>query len=157
MANFANSLKGEIARVARKEVKSDLLAIRKTVGAQRSEIATLKKQIKDLIANIKKAPKEPRPATAKSDSPKSAPGRKRQPPGPATLTNFREKVGISQTQLAKLLGVSIVSVYKWEAGKTRPRAAQVGKILEVVKLGKRAVAAQLSGKTQSSEVESALE
>lgn len=144
MTNFANSLKSEIARVARKEIKSDLQALRKTVGSQRSDISALKKQIKQLTALVKSSQKQtkaqatPEAETAKPD------GRKRQPPGPATLTAFRAKVGITQAQLAKLLEVSAVSVNQWEAGKTRPRTAQVSKIVEVVKLGKRAVAAKLN-------------
>ncbi len=143
MTSFANSLKSEIARVARKEIKSDLQALRKTVGGQRSDIAALKKQVKQLTALLKYSQKQTKLSTKPETVATKPGGRKRQPPGPATLTAFRAKVGITQAELAKLLNASVVSVNKWEAGKTRPRAAQVDKIVQVVKLGKRAVAAQL--------------
>lgn len=151
MTNFANSLKSEIARVARKEVKTDLQALRKTVGSQRSDIAALKKQIKQLTVLLKNSQKQPKAPVETAAVAASQDGRKRQPPGPGTLTAFRAKVGITQAQLAELLGVSAVSVYQWEAGKTRPRAAQVAKIVQVVKMSKRAVMAQLNSKSKDTE------
>ncbi len=48
MPNFSGSFKSEVARVARKELKSDFLSLRKTTGAQRAEIAVLKRQLKSL-------------------------------------------------------------------------------------------------------------
>jgi DNA-binding transcriptional regulator YiaG len=41
--------------------------------------------------------------------------------------------------MATLLGVSYLSVHKWEAGASKPRAAQLQKIAVVMKLGKREV------------------
>ena len=52
MTTFADSLKKEIARVARKELRDELGALRKTALQQRSEIAALKKQIKALQAQM---------------------------------------------------------------------------------------------------------
>jgi hypothetical protein len=43
MSSLINSLKSEIARVARKELKDELLALRKASAAHRSEIAALKR------------------------------------------------------------------------------------------------------------------
>ena len=47
--------------------------------------------------------------------------------------------------MAKILGVSALSVYKWESGKTRPRARQIEAIASLRKMGKREALARLEG------------
>ena len=53
MNSFTNALKAEIARVARKELKDELLALRKAVTAHRSEIAALKRELKSLRTQLR--------------------------------------------------------------------------------------------------------
>src|SRR5664279_3783733 len=48
MPNIAAILKIEISRVARKEVRGEVLAIKKAVSAHRSEIAAQKRRIHEL-------------------------------------------------------------------------------------------------------------
>jgi transcriptional regulator with XRE-family HTH domain len=45
--------------------------------------------------------------------------------------------------VAKLLGVSALSVYKWESGKTRPRAKQIEAIATLRGMGRREAAKRL--------------
>ena len=52
-------------------------------------------------------------------------------------------LGLTQAELATLLGVSYLSVHKWEGGKAQPRAVQLQKIAAVMKMGKREAAKQL--------------
>ena len=143
MTTFADTFKGEIARVARKVLKADLQALRKTLSTQRTEIASLKKQLKAVSAKAK--PAKSVAATTKEATPATASRRgKATAFGPATLADYRAKVGISQAQMASLIGASTLSVHKWEKGKATPRAAQLAKISEVLKLGKRAALAKLA-------------
>ena len=44
---------------------------------------------------------------------------------------------MSQKEMAQLLDVSPLSVYKWETGKVTPRAAQLQRVREVLKMGVR--------------------
>ena len=144
MSNFADSLKSEIARVARKELKSDVLSLRKMAGAQRSEIAALKRQLKSLASHMKSVERQVKSGASKSTvdtEPVVKPARSSF--APATLTNYRAKLGITQVQLARLLGASALSVRRWEAGNVQPRSAQRARIASVVKLGKRLAMAQL--------------
>jgi hypothetical protein len=53
MPNIANVLKAEIARVARKEVRAEVQDLKKTVVAQKAEVATLKRRVLDLEKTIK--------------------------------------------------------------------------------------------------------
>jgi DNA-binding transcriptional regulator YiaG len=50
--------------------------------------------------------------------------------------------------MAILLGVSNQSVYHWETGKSKPRAAQLQAIAAVRKLGKKEVAQRLAAHAQ---------
>src|SRR4029450_13563690 len=54
-----------------------------------------------------------------------------------SLASQRRRLGLSAAALAKLLGVSALSVYKWESGNTRPRAKQVEAIASLRKMGKK--------------------
>lgn len=144
MSSLINALKSEIARVARKELKDELQALRKATTAHRSEIAALKRQVKTLASALK--------ATTRASRANSKPEATEEPaakPGirfsAARLAALRTKFGITQAQMATLLGVSYLSVHKWEAGASKPRAAQLQKIAAVMKLGKREVQKTLLG------------
>lgn len=53
MTTFAASLKKEIARVARKELRYEISALRKGSAAHKSEIASLKRTLRSLELQIK--------------------------------------------------------------------------------------------------------
>lgn len=144
MSSLINSLKSEIARVARKELKQELLALRKTVTAHRSEIAGLKRQVKSLASALKSAVKAPRASQQRGASTSGHETAARQVRYSAErLTALRTKFGISKAQMATLLGVSYLTVHKWETGDAKPRAAQLQKIAAVAQLGKREVKKKL--------------
>ena len=48
MTAFSESFRSEVARIARKENKGEMSSLRKTATNQRAEIATLKRDLKDL-------------------------------------------------------------------------------------------------------------
>lgn len=147
MTTFADSLKKEIARVARKELRDEIAALRKTSAIQRSEMAALKKQLKALQAQVHKLGKETRRTQAvrampaidqgvKPNQPRGKPGRKVVFTA-ERLKAQRARLGFTQEQMAKLLEVSSLSIWKWESGGSVPRASRVPHILERLGLGKR--------------------
>ena len=60
-----------------------------------------------------------------------------------SLIAQRRRLGLSAAAMARLLGVSALSVYKWESGNTRPRAKQIEAIAALRSMGKREVAQRL--------------
>lgn len=146
MTTFAASLKKEIARVARKELRDEISALRKGSITYRSEIASLKRKLKSLETQVKALNRampraEPeRKAIAKVHSAK--PGRKIIF-GAAEFLALRQQLSFTQAQMAKLVGASALSIYKWESGQVTPRAAQLEKILAVRKIGKREALARV--------------
>lgn len=148
MSPIANALKQEIARVARKELKDEITSLRKLTTAHRSEIAALKREIKALQGVVKGVQKgQARQTTAPQAEPEEgAPPKRRGKQAEFSaeqLVAHRAQLGITQAQMAQLIGASALSVYKWESGKVQPRAAQREQIATAMKLGKRAVKAKL--------------
>ena len=60
------------------------------------------------------------------------------------LRSHRAKLGLSAENYAKLVGVSGLSIYKWEAEKSHPRSAQIRALAGIRQLGKRAALDRLS-------------
>ena len=143
MSTFADQLKSEIARIAKKEVRAEIQALKKASAVYRGEIAALKRRIAGLEAQLKKLSKGAGLAKvleiAEEDSGAALRFRV------AGFAALRKKLGISAADMGKLMGVSAQSVYHWETGKTKPRASQLAAISAVRKMGKKAVAAKLAG------------
>ena len=47
------------------------------------------------------------------------------PPFGATLKALRKKAGLSQTQLAEKIGVSLLTLFRWEKGERQPRVDEI--------------------------------
>jgi DNA-binding transcriptional regulator YiaG len=151
MSTFADSLKSEIGRVARKELKAELLSLRKSTTSHRSEIAALKRDVKALTTALRATQRAlPKPDTAQATeqgaevTSKLKPKAKVEGFDSASFAALRQSLGITQAQMATLVEASPLSVYKWESGKVIPRAAQLERIHAVGKMGKRAVANRLA-------------
>jgi DNA-binding XRE family transcriptional regulator len=147
MSTIADALKQEIARVARKELKGEIAALRKLTSAHRSEIAALKRDIKALSGVVKGVQKGlNRPVASRPPVPEKALAKPKSASAEFNaeqLAAHRAELGLTQAQMAQLIGASSLSVYKWESGKVQPRAAQMELIAAALKLGKRAVKAKL--------------
>lgn len=141
MPNLATALKVEIARIARKELRGDLDSLKKASASYRREIAALKRRNADLERQLKQAVKGAPRAPVKSLEMNSDERQLRF--SPARLASQRQKLGLSAADFAKLIGVSSLSVYKWEKGQTRPRRAQLEAIASVRGIGKREALAKL--------------
>jgi len=142
MPNIGSVLKTEISRVSRKEVRSETQALKKSVSQYRAQIADLKRRMQALEQQVKRlgkvttriaAPQAAAEAEAESHLRFSAKG----------LASQRKRLGLSAAAVARLLGVSALSVYKWESGKTRPRARQIEAIATLRGMGRREAAKRL--------------
>lgn len=146
MNTFSNAFRAEVVRMARKELKPELQAMRKALASHRSEIAALKRDVKALTSQFK-ATQRTAKAPAKTSAPEQAPARKggrKWVLKSDVLIAKRAEFGLSQKEMARLLQASALSVYKWETGKVNPRAAQLERIREVLHMGKRKALAALA-------------
>jgi DNA-binding transcriptional regulator YiaG len=141
MPNLATALKTEIARIAKKELRGDIEALKKASASYRREIAALKRRNADLERQLKQAVKGASRSPVTSEETNSEERQLRF--SPARLASQRQRLGLSAADFAKLIGVSSLSVYKWEKGQARPRRAQLEGIASVRGIGKREALARL--------------
>ena len=133
MTTFANQLKSEIARIAKKEARGETAQLKRASAHYRSDIAALKRHIAALETALKKLTKSQSHQATPVEEEASTALRFRAD-GFATL---RKKFGMSAAQMGQLIGVSAQSVYHWEAEKSRPRASQLPAIAAARKLSKK--------------------
>jgi DNA-binding transcriptional regulator YiaG len=141
MPNIGSVLKSEISRVSRKEARGETQALKKSVSQYRAQIADLRRRMQALEQQVRRLGK----VTTRIAAPKEA-GAEPQAHlrfSAKGLAAQRKRLGLSAAAVAKLLGVSALSVYKWESGKTRPRARQIEAIATLRGMGRREAAKRL--------------
>ncbi len=130
MLNLATALKVEIQRLARKEVKAQTSAMKKASSQHRRDIAELKRQIRDLtkeVAYLRKQ-EQRREGTKATANVRFS---------PSWVKAHREKLELSAADYGALVGVSAMTIYNWEKGKTKPRQEQLAAWAAIRGLGKR--------------------
>ncbi len=141
MPNLSTILKGEITRLARKEIKAACEPIRKANAGYRKEIAELKRHVALLDRDLKAASK---PDKAQTMDGEASSGNTRF--SAKGLKSLRAKLGLSAADFGLLIGASGQSIYNWETGKSVPRAAQQAALASVRGLGKREAAKRLASR-----------
>lgn len=140
MPNIGTVLKSEVSRVARKEVRGETQGLKKSISQYRTQLADLRRRTQALEQQIKRLQKgKGSPAQPEADDEQGAHLRF----SAKGLATHRRRLGLSAAALARLLGVSALSVYKWESGKVRPRAKQIEAIAALRGMGKREAAERL--------------
>ncbi|HBP0979008.1 helix-turn-helix transcriptional regulator [Comamonas sp. Y6] len=157
MTAFSESFRSEVARIARKDNKKEMSSLRKAVMSQRGDVAALKRDVKELAGQVRSLAKalERAMATAERRPPQQpVEGASGQVTGKRRKRAFvfshealaakRKAFGMTQNEMARLLGVSTLSVYKWEKGQVTPREAQLVRVREVLKMGVREARKQIA-------------
>lgn len=116
MANIASILKEEISRIARKEVRGEVAALKKASTTHRTEIAALKRRTSELEKQVKALTRiraKSNRVAVKDASPKvisfSAKG----------LASQRKRLDLSVENCGLLVGASGQAIYNWESGMDR--------------------------------------
>jgi DNA-binding transcriptional regulator YiaG len=144
MGKMEKMLKSEITRLAKKQSRAtclplarDVRGLKRTVSALRKTVAVLAKLGAELQAqrtteraNLAAAPEEVKAARL----------------SPLLIKKLRARLGITQGELATLLGVSTSAVCSWEYGRAKPEDRNREAMVALRKLGKREVAGILDTK-----------
>ena len=135
MTNLAGTFKVEMARIGRKEMRTQIEALKKSNSTNRAEIAFLKKRAGSLEREVKLLIKAlPRKSPDLLDRSEHV-----QRFSPKGLASHRQRLGLSAADAGLLLGTSGQSIYNWKAGTSRRRAS----ILRRLQLFEKWVNAQL--------------
>jgi DNA-binding transcriptional regulator YiaG len=146
MGKFESTIKAEIMRLAKREVRGSFFPLRREVYSLRLKLSGL---IKSFIAMERQA-KDVLQEQAKKKlelqaSPEEVKGSRLTP---QRIRLMRNKLGISQKELGTLLDVSIGAVGMWEKGKFSPSAKKKAALIALRKLGKREVKKLIAEKKQ---------
>ncbi|MFN3565469.1 MAG: helix-turn-helix domain-containing protein [Burkholderiaceae bacterium] len=148
MPNVAALLKQEITRLARKEVRGATVALKKASAQHRRAIAALRRQIAQAQRQLATLARRLERGTGGG-----APAAPEEPKVRFVargLRSHRARLGLSAAEYGKLVGVSAQSIYNWEQGAARPRAAQLATLVALRGIGKREAQARLQQLAQAS-------
>ena len=149
MGKIESAFKSEIQRLAKREVKSAFLPLRREVRSLRLRLSGFSKNLRalDRLAKeqilpmagdrfkLEASPEEVKVARITPDR----------------IRILRRKLGLSQRELAVLTGASMGAVVMWEKGKFKPKADKKGALIALRKMGKRQVKKMLAEKEGSAE------
>jgi adenylate kinase len=128
MANLMKELKNEISRLAKKEAKQIEVALKKEIAILRKRLSATQKRLAEVELVKKVVDKLPAATAPVVENSEETALRKMRVTG-TMIKKMREKKKLSQTQLAKAMGVSLQSVYQWE----RKAAASLKKMRMTVR------------------------
>lgn len=133
MPNFNAVFKSEVARLARKEIRAAVGATKKATAQQRRDVAALKRRVHDLERQV---------AFLEGQEKKRLVVKPKAPPkgtrfSPSWVKADRGRLGLSAKDYGRLVGVSALTVYSWESGKSKPREKQLAAWAAIRGLGKR--------------------
>jgi len=140
MPNIGTVLREEIARLSRRESRRQVNATKKTTAQHRADIAALKRQVVQLQRQVMLLSRKllGAPPAVSSD-----PTAKRVRFAAKGLRSQRNRLGLSQADVGRLLGVSGQSIYNWESESAHPRDEQLAKLAALRGIGKRQAAEKL--------------
>lgn len=144
MANLAEVLKEEIRRLARKEIRTQSGGLKQAVSRYRREIAALKRQLAQMSKKLQRLERSGPTAAGSMTSDASGDELEGVRFSAKSVRSQRRRLGFSAADYGRLVGVSGLTIYNWEQGKSRPRKLQLAALTTVRNIGKREALARLA-------------
>ena len=133
MAKMEAVLREEITRLSKREVKAVTEPLVKQIRALKKEVRQLKEALRESGTEVRTLEGPMMELTVDEEEAKAA------RVGPKWIKSLRKRLGLSQRDLAKLLGVSLSAVGTWEYGKAKPEGRNRRALITLRKMGKRQV------------------
>lgn len=131
----------EVRRLARKEIKLAVAPLLETVSDLRRLVAEQKKRI---AALEKRLPNESADEKISIGDESESGSDRNVRINAAGIVRLRNKLGLTQAEFAKVVGVAMHTVSVWEQGRRTPRKAQKVRICALRKVGKRELKRRLA-------------
>jgi len=130
MSTFQQTLKSEIIRLARREIKQQATPLMSGIKKLKSATAALKAEIATLQKAKTVSPVWPAPVISDEDV-------KTARISGALIKRLRTRHGLSRNEFGKLLGVTGFAVIAWETNECKPKADRRKALIALRKMGKR--------------------
>jgi len=145
MGTLEATIKSEIIRLSKRELRKVSVPLARDVRSLKSAVSQIRKTALRLerftARQQKELGKQKIPLEA---TPEEIKGSRL---SPRLIKSVRRKLDISQKELAILAGVTIGAVNSWESGKFKPREEKKGVIVALRKLGRSEVRKLLEEKS----------
>jgi DNA-binding transcriptional regulator YiaG len=147
VAKIEAAIKEAVLRGARRQVRSVTGPVRREVRRLRHLVAQLRRDVsalRDVATQWQRAARATpwQPAVTDSEMREAR-------LSPRLVRKLRVRLGLSQSALARLVGVSAASVVQWEQGRSRPAGENRKNLVGLRKLGRRDVKRLLAGMEKS--------
>jgi DNA-binding transcriptional regulator YiaG len=143
MGKLESIIKSEIQRLAKREIRSAFIPLRREVRAMRLKVSSLSKG----IGSLNRMTKELHLEEAKPKLEATPEEVKASRLTPDRIRRLRKKLDISMRELGILTGASLGAVLSWEKGKFKPRGEKKAALVALRKVRKRDVRKILEEKT----------
>jgi DNA-binding transcriptional regulator YiaG len=136
MPNIAVVLKEEIRRLARREIKAEIGSTKGAVAQFRRDIAKLKRLLQSQQRELAllKAQDRKRSGQPQAKGEEALEGVRF---SARSVKAQRTRLKLSAADYGKLVGVSGLTIYSWESGKSRPRQKQFAGLVAARGIGRR--------------------
>jgi len=148
MAKLESIIKSEITRLAKHEVRTVFLPLRRDVWGLRLKLSNLIKNFTVLDRLAKEASKGKSTEPKLEASPEEV---KTSRLTPERIAGLRKKLGLSQRELGVLVGATTGAVLSWEKGKFKPQGEKKAALVALRKVRKRDVKKMLTEKAGAKE------
>ncbi len=145
MGKLELTIKSEIQRLAKREIRSTFLPLRREVRTMRLKLSGLSRG----ILSLSRMTKELRLEEVKPKLEATSEEVKASRLTPDRIRGLRKKLGISMRELGVLTGSSLGAVLSWEKGKFKPRGDKKAALVGLRKLRKREVRKMIAEKGET--------
>jgi len=137
MGKLEQTMRSEITRLARKEIRAICLPVAREVRKLKRTVSQLSRTVKALEKLGSQLSEKHVAELARLEAPPAEVKVARLSAG--LIKKLRKRLGITQAELAGLLSVNPTTVAFWEQGRTRPAQDSKSALVALRKLGRREV------------------
>jgi DNA-binding transcriptional regulator YiaG len=151
MPNIAKVLREEIQRLAKRQARAELRPVRRDHVRLKKIVADLRRQMAALNRTSRELVKKVTPVVAIKETEKATERAAKLRPTSKSLKRLRARLGVTQAQFGKLLGVSGQAVVQWASkeGRIRRRKTTLSALAGIQDIGKRDAWRRLEGMVES--------
>jgi len=154
MPNIAKVLREEVQRLAKRQIRTELSPVRRDNVRLKKSVADLRRQIAALDRTSRELVKKVTPVVASKEIEDATENAAKLRPTSRSLKKLRARLGLTQAQFGKLLGVSGQAVVQWASrdGRIRMRKTTLSALARIQNIGKREASRRLEEMVEPSPV-----
>jgi DNA-binding XRE family transcriptional regulator len=137
MGKLEGIIKSEIVRLAKREIRKISVPMGKKVRSLKDAVSRLRQTVLALERFTAQQQKELGRGRIQLEATQEEVKKSRF--SPRLVRSLRKRLGITQKEMATLIGVTIGAIYQWEKGIFEPRGEKKGMFVALRKLGRREV------------------